>query len=113
MAAITLPDNTTVEAELADTHFKRVNGLSGSKEKKSMLFTFPFSFRWSFWMPFMNFPISIIYLNKDKEVIDMLSAEPLSADPKTWKFYKPKKACKYVLETPFEHNIKIGDKLQF
>jgi len=113
MASITLPDNTVIDVELADNHFKRVNGLSGCKEKKSMLFTFPFSFKWGFWMPFMNFSLSMIYLNKNKEVIDILHAEPMTANPKTWKIYKPSKACKYVLETPFEHNIKKGDVLSW
>jgi hypothetical protein len=113
MVAITFPDNTTLEADLANTHMKRIKGLSGRKEKINLLFSFPFSMKWSFWMPNMKYPISIIYLNKEKEVVDVLAAEPMTKDPKTWKSYKPQKACKYVLETPFEHNIKIGDKLQF
>lgn len=113
MQSILLPSGEQIEAELANTHFKRSQGLSGCKEKKSMLFAFPFSMRWSFWMPGMHYPIKIIYLNKNKEVIDIKEAEPITWNVKTWRTYKPKKACKYVLETPFEHNIKIGDNLNF
>ena len=113
MVQVIFPDNTVLETDVARTHLKRMGGLSGCKEKKSMLFTFPFSFQWSFWMPNMYFPIKMVYLNKKKEIVDIKDAIPMTSDPKTWKWYAPQKACKYVLETPFEHNIKIGDKLQF
>src|SRR3972149_5194300 len=113
MVEIILSDGTKMEAELANTHMKRIKGLSGKKEKINLLFTFPFSMKWSFWMPNMKYPISIIYLNKNKEVVDILAAEPLTKDPKTWKSYKPSKSCKYALETPHEHNIKKGDMLKW
>jgi uncharacterized membrane protein (UPF0127 family) len=113
MVQITLPNSEILEAELARTHLKRISGLSGYKEKKSMLFVFPLSMKWAFWMPNMYYSIKIIYLNKDKEVVDLKDAFPMTRDLKTWKRYTPQKACKYVLETPFEHNIKIGDKLIF
>ncbi len=113
MVKISLQNGESIEAELANTHFKRMNGLSGSKEKKAMLFALPFSAKWSFWMPDMHYPIKIIYLNKEKEVVDIKDAIPMTWDVKTWKLYKPKKACKYVLETPFEYKIVVGDKLQF
>ena len=113
MATITLTSGEKLEAELADTYMKRSNGLSGAKEKKNMLFVFPYSSRMFFWMPFMHYSISMIFLNKDKEVVDIKQAIPMTINPRTWKFYAPKKAGKYVLETPFEHNIKIGDKLHF
>ena len=114
MVSIILPNGESVEADFAGTHLKRISGLSGCREKKSMLFKFPLSARWAFWMPNMYYPLKIIYVNKEKEIVDIKDANPLTKDTKTWKRYKPKKACKYVLETPFIHeNIKIGDKLQF
>jgi uncharacterized membrane protein (UPF0127 family) len=113
MVEITLQNGEKMEAYMANTHMKRIKGLSGVKEKKSLLFTFPLAARWSFWMPFMHYPLSIVYLNKDKEVVEVLSAVPMTKNPNTWKIYKPKKACKYVLETPEEHNIKIGDILKW
>ncbi|MEM2873902.1 MAG: DUF192 domain-containing protein [Candidatus Nanoarchaeia archaeon] len=111
--SVVFPSGESIEAELANTHLKRIVGLSGCKEKKAMLFKFPFSFKWGFWMPNMNYPLKIIYINKNKEIVDIKDAIPLTKDTKTWKRYVPKKGCKYVLETPFEHNVKIGDKLQF
>ena len=113
MVNIVLPTGENIEAGYANTHLKRMGGLSGCKEKKCMLFKFPLSARWSFWMPNMYYPIKMIFVNKEKEIVDIKDAIPMTKDFKTWKSYKPNKACKYVLETPFEHNIKIGDKLQF
>ncbi len=113
MVKIVLPNGESIEADYAKTHLKRIAGLSGCKEKKCMLFKFPLSARWGFWMPNMDYPIKMIFINKEKEIVDVKDAIPLTKDPKTWKRYKPCKSCKYVLETPFEHNIKIGDKLQF
>jgi len=113
MVNIILPNGESVEADYAANHLKRMAGLSGCKEKKCMLFKFPLSARWSFWMPNMYYPIKMIFVNKEKEIVDIKDAIPMTKDFKTWKSYKPVKACKYVLETPFEHNIKIGDKLQF
>lgn len=114
MVSIIFPTGESLEAEAAFNHLKRISGLSGCKDKKSMLFKFPISARWSFWMPNMYYPIKIIYINKGKEIVDIKDAIPLTKDLRTWKRYKPKKACKYVLETPFNcENIKIGDKLQF
>jgi uncharacterized membrane protein (UPF0127 family) len=113
MVTIKLPSGENIDASYANTHLKRMGGLSGCKEKKCMLFKFLVSAKWTFWMPNMYYPIKMIFINKEKEIIDIKEAVPLTWDTKTWKRYKPQKACKYVLETPFEHNIKIGDKLEF
>jgi uncharacterized membrane protein (UPF0127 family) len=113
MVEIILQGGEKLEVDYANTHLKRMAGLSGCKEKKCMLFKFPLSARWAFWMPNMYYPIKMIFINKEKEIVDIKDAIPLTKDTKTWKRYKPQKACKYVLETPFEHNIKIGDTLQF
>jgi len=52
-------------------------------------------------------------MNKDREVVDIKKAEPLSLNLRTWKTYISKSPCKYVLETPFDLKIKIGDKLSW
>jgi len=108
-----LPSGENLEADLANTPWKRSTGLSGCKEKKNMLFVCPFCAKWPFWMPGMRYPVKMIFLDKEKTIIDIKDAVPMTSNPKTWKLYKPEKAAKYVLETPFELNVKIGDKLQF
>ncbi|MEM5778128.1 MAG: DUF192 domain-containing protein [Candidatus Aenigmatarchaeota archaeon] len=101
--------NFVIEADLANNFFKRMIGLSFSK-KKNMLFTMPYEGIWPMWMFLVRYPIKIIFINKGK-VVDIKSAVPITLNPKTWKIYKPKKLCKYVLETPFDFKIKIGDKI--
>jgi len=104
--------NSTIEADIADNVFKRIIGLSFSK-KKNMFFHLPYEGKWSLWMFGVRYPIKMIFINKNKIVIDIKKGEPLSFDPKTWKTYKPKKSCKYILESPFNLKINVGDKLNF
>ena len=104
--------NKAIEAEVADDFWKRIVGLSFS-EKKNMFFPLPFESKWSLWMFGVRYPIKMIFIDKSKIVIDIKNGIPLSSDPKTWKTYKPKKPCKYILETPFDLKIRIGDKLRW
>jgi len=99
-----------LEVELADNFWKKMIGLSFSK-KKNMLFSMPYEHKWTFWMFLVRYPIKIIFINKNKIVVDIKKAQPITLNPKTWKIYKPKKPCKYILETPFNLKIKIGDKI--
>ena len=104
--------NSTIEADLADSFWKRMIGLSLSK-KKNMFFSLPYEARWSLWMFLVRYPLKMIFIDVDKVVIDTKEAEPLSLNPETWKTYLPTKPCKYILETPFDLKIKIGDKLSW
>jgi len=104
--------NSIIEADVADTFYKRLMGLSFS-EKRNMFFPLSFEGRWSLWMFGVRYPIKMIFIDKDKTVIDIKEAIPLSFDPKTWKTYKPRKSCKYILETPFNLKIKIGDRIRW
>lgn len=99
-----------IEAEVADNLWKRMLGLSFSK-RRNMFFPLPFEGRWSLWMFAVGYHLKMIFIDSDKTVIDIKEAEPLSFNPKTWKIYKPKKSCKYILETPYNLKVKIGDKL--
>ncbi|MGB9675032.1 MAG: DUF192 domain-containing protein [Candidatus Nanoarchaeia archaeon] len=112
MAKVHFPNGEILEVDVAKNFLSRLKGLSGCKEKKAMLFCFPVPGFWSFWMPAMHYPLSMLFLNSDGKVVDIKHAVPLSRDPKTWKIYVPCALCKYVLETPFNHNVSIGDKLK-
>jgi uncharacterized membrane protein (UPF0127 family) len=104
--------NSVIEVDVADNFWKRLIGLSFSK-KKNMFFPLPFKDKWSLWMFAVKYPLKIIFIDNKKIVIDVKEAIPLSLNPKTWKTYKPKKPCKYILETPYDFKIKIGDKLSW
>jgi len=104
--------NSIIEADVADDFWKRAMGLSLS-EKKNMFFLLPYEHKWSLWMFLVNYPLKMIFIDKNKTVIDIKEGKPLTSDPKTWKTYSPREPCKYILETPFDMKIKIGDKLEF
>jgi uncharacterized membrane protein (UPF0127 family) len=101
-----------IEADTADNLFKHMIGLSLSK-KRSMLFLMPFNDRWSFWMFGVRYPLRMIFIDKNKRVVDFKDAVPLSLNPRTWRTYTPKKTCRYVLEVPFKLKIKIGDRISW
>lgn len=101
-----------VEADVADDLVKRAVGLSLS-EKKNMLFPMPFERKWSMWMFAVRYPIKIIFINSEKRVVDVQKGVPITTDPRTWKIYIPREPCMYILETPFELKVKIGDRLSW
>jgi uncharacterized membrane protein (UPF0127 family) len=104
--------SSTIEADIADDFWKRAIGLSLS-EKKNMFFHLPYEHKWSLWMFLVKYPIKMIFIDKNKTVVDIKEGKPLTSDPKTWKTYSPSKPCKYILETPFDMKIKVGDKLDW
>ncbi len=101
---------TIIEADVADNIFKHMIGLSFSN-KRSMLFLMPLSDRWSFWMFGVRYPLRMIFIDKNKIVVDIKDAMPLSLNPRTWRTYAPRKPCRYILEVPFKAKIKIGDRI--
>ena len=56
---------------------------------------------------FMRFDIDVYFLDENKVVFEKTSLKP-------WKFYRPKKPAKFILETKKDElKIEIGDKLEF
>jgi len=87
----------TFSVELADTFFKRAKGLMGRKYLSSnagMLFSFPYSARYSFWMFLTRIALDIIWLDENYKVVHIEeNAKPWSCRP-----LRPSKKAKYVLE---------------
>ncbi len=102
----------SIDAEVADSFLKHAKGLSFSK-KKNMLFIMPLKRKWKFWMFGMQYPLKIIYINEDKRIFEVQYAEPLTFDVRTWKIYKPKQPCRYVLEVSEKYKFAVGDKLDW
>ena len=102
----------TIDAVLADSSMQHFFGLSFTK-KKNMLFIMNYEKRWRLWMFGVRYPIKMIFIDRNKKVIDVINAQPITEDPKTWKVYKPKKPCKYILETPFKVDVKVGAKIDW
>jgi len=110
-------EDTKIRAEIADTLLKRTKGLMFRKtlpENDGMLFIFDNEDYYSFWMMSMSFPIDIIWVNKERKVVDITKdAKPCKLN---CSIYKPKEKAMYVLEVNAnfteEHGIKIGSVLE-
>lgn len=103
----------SVECKSAESVLKQGLGLSFSAKRRNMLFFFPVERRWEFWMLGMRYPIKIVFIDKNKRVIDVQKAVPLSLNRNSWKIYRPKERCKFVLELgkDISKKFEIGDKL--
>jgi uncharacterized membrane protein (UPF0127 family) len=65
-----------------------------------MLFDMHYTARHGIWMLFMRFPIDIFFIAADGKIIETKrNVPPLRlAKPSTWRTYKPKEPCRYVVE---------------
>ena len=107
----------TLNIDLAQTPDEREQGLSGRKslaDGTGMLFVFENSGLYGFWMKDMLFPIDIIWVNEEKNIVHIEK----SLTPETYpKVFGQEVVSKYVLEVQSgfsdKNRIKIGDKVDF
>lgn len=87
-----------IAVEIADTDAKRSLGLSGRPslaEGEGMLFVFPESGNYGFWMKDMNFPIDIIWIDESWKIAGVKRL----VNPDTYpEVFYPSDNIKYVLE---------------
>ena len=57
-------------------------------------------------MLFVFFPIDVMFLDKNKKVVEITKLRP-------WKFYTPKNKAKYIVEVLDAKNTKVGDVIEF
>ena len=102
-----------VEVELADTLEKRVRGLSGRadlSENRGMLFIYDTPGFYEIWMKDMEFPVDIIWIDKNGKIIDITKNVKPESFPKTFTSSGP---AKYILEVNAgfsdKNNLKVGD----
>ena len=106
----------TLQVEVATTHEERLLGLMHRKklpENKGMLFIYPFERIIKLWMKNTSLPLSVAFLNKNKEIINIEKMEP----NQTTVIYKSKDLALYAVEVNqgwFEINkISVGDRFKF
>ena len=105
-----------VKAEIADNPIKRAKGLMFRKnleENKGMLFNFNNEDYHTFWMMNTSIPLDIIWVNENKEIVDIVEdAQPCFINCTS---HKPDEKAKYVVEvnSNFTKNygINVGDKV--
>jgi len=110
--------NTEIRAEIADNPITQTKGLMFRKnlpENEGMLFIFNNEGYHNFWMMNMSFPIDIIWVNKEKVVVDITkNVQPCKL---LCPIYRPNEKAMYVLEVNAnfteEHKVVIGKPLEF
>ena len=100
--------------EITRTSAEQARGLSGRAslpENSGMLFSYSTDTRPAFWMKEMNFPIDIIWLDKDWRVVGFEKNVSPSTFPQT---FSPSSPIRYVLEVNAgfvdKRQIKLGEK---
>lgn len=105
-------------AQVASTDEKRNKGLSGRPglgAEEAMLFVFDSDSKWSIWMKDMHFPIDIVWLDKNKQVVYIVKNAPPDSYP--GQTFVPAEDARYVLEfvagTVEKKNIVVGSGVSF
>jgi uncharacterized protein len=106
-----------LEVLVSKNEEERRRGLShldSLNEREGMLFIFQEEVRPLFWMKDMNFPIDIIWIDSQKEIVEITEKIYPETYPQT---FSPSIPIKYVVEVNAgwcsEKEIKIGDKLYY
>ncbi len=110
-------DDTRIPVSVADTPVLREHGLSGTLSlapHTGKLFIFTSADTYGFWMKDMEYPIDIVWIDKNWNVIDISSnVAPMSYPT----IYKPAFPAMYVLEINANEatvdNLVVGTKLTF
>ena len=105
------------EVQVADTNYLLEKGLSGREpllDNQGMFFIFEKPDKYGFWMKEMKFPIDIIWIDHNFQIIHIEK----SVKPDTYpKIFYPESKASYVLEISagesLKANLKIGDTVKF
>ena len=112
----------SVQVEIADTPSKFSQGLmyrTYLAKEHGMLFKFPYSKAWAFWMKNTLIPLDIIWLNENKRVIYFLDKVQPCINSSECPLYSPLNTnkAKYVLELGAGErerlHIQLKQKLHF
>lgn len=95
-----------MEIIYADTFFKRFKGLMGKRDFNNVL-VFTNLTDSSIHTMFMRFEIDVYFIDENMVVFDKATLKP-------WRFYKPEKQAKYIIETKKGMlELDVNDKIEF
>lgn len=105
------------KAQVADSFLEKIKGAMFEEiaENKGLLIKFRNEGKYGIWMLFVPHDLALFFLNRKGEVVDRKLAKKFTLNPKSWKIYKPRQPCKYVLECNHKkmNEVKVGDKLEW
>jgi len=116
---VILPDGAAIQVELAIDEPTRTQGLmyrDRLAEDRGMLFFFPQSGEYPFWMKNTLIPLDMIWIDDQRRIVHVASnVPPCTADP--CPSYPPNAAAKYVLElaagVAAKHHLGNGQVLRY
>ena len=98
-------------SEICKNNFSKALGLMFSRKPKTLIFVFNKEKIISLHMFFVFYPIDVLFLNKNKKIVQ------LKENFKPFRIIIPKKPAKYIIELPNntikKTNTKVGDILNF
>ena len=107
----------SIFVDIADNNCKRELGLSRKNtlgEDEGMFFTFEKTGNYEFWMKDMNFPIDVLWVDEDFNIVGIENSLATSTYPN---IFGGNYFSKYVLELSAgnsqKNKIKVGDKIVF
>ncbi len=110
-------ESTCLRLEFANTPAQQERGLGGRDSmpyKQGMLFVLDGNNDACFWMKDMRFPLDIVWLNSNKQVVKIEAGLKPDTYPQS---YCPDQQANYVLEVnsglAAQNHIKIGAQLNF
>jgi len=99
------------KAKLCKNHFSKALGLMFSRKNKTLIFIFDKEKIISLHMFFVFYPIDVLFLDKNKKVVQ------IKENFKPFRIMIPKKPAKYIIELPNntikKTNTKVGDTIRF
>lgn len=103
-----------IKAEVPENYSQGLSGRKFLPEQEGMIFIFEEPDYYSFWMKDMNFEIDIIWIDKNKKIVDLSK----NISPETWpNYFQPEREVKYVLEVTGgfvkSNEIKVGERVSF
>lgn len=110
--SIVIINSKKINVELATTDKERIKGLSGRSTLSpdtGMLFIFPTTDIWPFWMKDTKIPLDIIWINNNIIVDTTTLNIPMNNNIPQ---YTPQNKANYVLEVNANSGFKIGDKIK-
>jgi uncharacterized membrane protein (UPF0127 family) len=100
------------KTKICSTILSKTIGLMFSrKQERALIFVFRKEIRESLHMFFVFYPIDVIFLNKDKKVVE------IKKNFRPFAVYLPRNRAKYIIEAPAgsvkRSKTRVGDKISF
>ncbi len=105
---------TPFKVDVADTPAERERGLSNTPPQppRAMLFIFDYDEQWGIWMKDMNYPIDVLWITADLQVVQI---EPNMHPASFPRVYRASIPVRYVLELPGgtieAYNLAVGNQV--